>query len=57
MGRTRFTALVPKDPPERKYGPANKYDPDFCWTVRQLRQEGKFPEEWVAELGVTLTTL
>lgn len=57
MGRSRFTALVPKDDPERKYGPANKYDPEFCWTVRQLGQEGKFPEEWVAELGVTLSTL
>lgn len=57
MARSRFTALVPTEQPERKYGPANKYDPEHCWTVRQLGQEGKFPEEWVAELGVTLSTL
>lgn len=38
-------------------GPANKYDPEYCWTVRRLGQEGHLPEEWVAEMGVTLSTL
>lgn len=53
MNRSRFTALVPA----KAYGPANKYDPEYCWTVKTLGQEGKFPEEWVAEIGVTLSTL
>lgn len=56
MNRSRFAALVPKDS-ARTYGPANKYDPEHCWTIRMLAQEGKFPEEWVSELGVTLSTL
>ena len=56
MGKKRFMALVPVDA-ERAYGPANKYDPEYCWTVRELGQEGKFPEEWVSHLGVTLKTL
>ena len=51
--RTRFTALVPT----KELGPANKYDPEYCWTVRKLGQAGKFPEEWVAQIGVTLSTL
>lgn len=55
MPRSRFTALVPVE--DREYGPANKYDPEFCWTVRLMAQEGKFPEEWVSELGVTLKTI
>lgn len=57
MARSRFTALVPVDNPDEKYGPANKYDPEHCWTVRELAQEGMFPEEWVAHIGVTLSTL
>lgn len=56
MARSRFTALVPVPQAKPKYGPANKYDPEYCWTVRRLAQEGKFPEEWVAEIGVTLST-
>lgn len=56
MARSRFQALVPADQ-TRDYGPANKYDEEHCWTVRTMAQEGMFPEEWCAELGVTLPTL
>lgn len=38
-------------------GRALKYDPEFCWTVRLMAQEGKFPESWCARLGVTMQTL
>ncbi len=38
-------------------GRALKYDPEFCWTVRLLAQGGKFPEEWCADLGITMSTL
>lgn len=36
---------------------ALKYDPEFCWTVRQMGQDGQFPEEWCAEIGITMSTL
>lgn len=54
MARSRFTALIPAEEPA---GPASKYDPEFCWSVREFGQRGMFPEEWVAELGVTLPTI
>lgn len=36
---------------------ALKYDPEFCWTVRLMAQEGKFPESWCAKIGITMSTL
>lgn len=56
MGNKRFTALVPADA-GREYKAANKYDPEYCWTVRQLAEGGEFPEEWCAAIGVTMPTL
>lgn len=38
-------------------GRALKYDPEFCWTVRQMGQAGQFPEEWCARIGITMGTL
>ena len=56
MSGKRFAALVPTERPP-KYGPANKYNPTYCQRVKDLAQQGKFPEEWVAELGVVLATI
>lgn len=53
MSRSRFAALVP----DRQYGPANKYDPEYCWKVRQWAEQGMFPEEWCAHIGITMGTL
>lgn len=36
---------------------ALKYDPAFCWAVRDMAQKGMMPEEWCAEIGVTMSTL
>lgn len=36
---------------------AVKYDPEHCWTIRELAQEGLFPESWCARIGVTLKTM
>lgn len=36
---------------------ASKYDPAHGLTIRLLAQEGKFPETWCAQLGVTMQTL
>lgn len=47
--------LIGQKPGEE--GRALKYDPEFCWTVRLMAQEGKFQEEWCAELGITMSTL
>ena len=38
-------------------GRANKYDPAHCDTVRELAQEGKFPETWCATIGISKSTL
>ncbi len=38
-------------------GHALKYRPEHCETVRALAQEGAFPEEWAAALGVTFQTM
>lgn len=46
--------LIGPQPGEQR---ALKYDPEFCWTVRLMGQEGKFPEEWCARLGITMSTL
>lgn len=55
MSRNRFAGMLPV--PTHTPGPANKYDPEYCWTVRKMGQEGQFPEEWCAEIGVTMWTL
>ena len=51
--RANIMDLVPLPGEQR----ALKYDPEFCWTIRGLAQEGRFPEEWCAEIGVTMKTL
>lgn len=56
MPPPRIAALVPQ-PRGPRADNNNKYDPEHCWTVRQLAQEGKFPEEWCAHLGVTYQTI
>lgn len=56
MARTRFSSLT-VIPNTAANGPANKYDPEFCWTVRELAQQGLFVEEWCAAIGVTMSTL
>lgn len=57
MVKKRFAALIPVDDPEKKFGPANKYDPEYCHTVRELAQKGMFVEEWCAHIGMTMSTL
>lgn len=56
MSAPRLAALVPT-PRGPRADNNNKYDPEYCWTVRQLAQEGMFPEEWCAHLGVTYATV
>jgi len=34
-----------------------KYRPEYCQAVRDMAQEGMFPEEWCARIGVTMMTL
>lgn len=41
---------------EQPVGNANKYDPSYCQVIRDLAQQGKFPETWCAEIGVTYQT-
>ena len=38
-------------------GRALKYDPKYCMEIRDMAQDGKFPEEWCAHIGVTITTI
>lgn len=54
--RRHFLALIGQKPGEK--GRRTVYDPDVhCQMVRDLAQEGKFPEAWAATIGVTLNTL
>lgn len=56
MPENRFKALVPKRPPQADN--ALKYDPDVHpQMIRDLGQQGKFPEMWCASIGVTMSTL
>ena len=34
-----------------------KYDPSMCDQIRDMAQQGMFPEEWCGPLGVTLETM
>lgn len=34
-----------------------KYDPAYCNVVRELAQQGKFPETWCAHIGICRATL
>lgn len=57
-GQGKHSAIVPLEPV--KFDPrtaAIKYDPDFGWRIRELAQEGQFPESWCAALGVTMSTM
>lgn len=54
--RTHILALIGQQPGER--GRATKYDPDtHCQLVRDMAQEGEFPEAWAATIGITLNTM
>lgn len=55
MSRTRANIMLIKPQPGEQR--ALKYDPEFCWTIRTLAQDGKFPESWCAEIGVTMSTI
>ncbi|MEM6623908.1 MAG: hypothetical protein AAF674_16900 [Pseudomonadota bacterium] len=51
------TNLIPIDGKGRHHKPNLKYDEDMCWHIREMAQDGKFQEEWCAELGVSMHTL
>ena len=54
--RSQFLALIGQQPGQR--GRATKYDPEVhCQMVRDLAQEGEFPEAWAATIGITLNTM
>lgn len=55
MSRTRANImLIVAKPGEKR---ALQYDPEMCWTVRDLAQQGRFPESWCAGLGISMSTL
>jgi hypothetical protein len=56
MTRTRSN-IVPIGPDGEETSNRLKYDPDFCMQVRVMATEGKFPETWCAEIGVTMQTM
>jgi hypothetical protein len=55
VGRGRH--IIPK--PEKKVDIPRQsdYRQEYCELVCQMAEEGKFPEEWCAELGCTMSTL
>lgn len=36
---------------------ASKYDPAYCDQIRDMAQQGMFPEEWCGHIGVVMRTL
>jgi hypothetical protein len=54
--RTHFLRLIGQ-PPGAK-GRATKYDPDVhCQMVRDMAEEGEFPEAWASAIGVTVAQM
>jgi hypothetical protein len=53
--KSTFMALIGQQAGEP--GRASKYDPEHGKTLRLLAQDGKFPEEWACEIGVSLETI
>lgn len=54
--KASFLALIGQPPGEP--GRALKYDADLhCQMVRDLAQQGDFPESWAAEIGITISTM
>lgn len=54
--KASFLALIGQPPGQR--GRALKYDADLhCQMVRDLAQDGDFPESWAAEIGITISTM
>ena len=56
QGRGRLSSIVPtgRQPGEHHL---LKYRPEFCDQVREMAQDGMFPEEWCAHIGVSMSTL
>lgn len=55
MTRTRANIMLIKPKPGEQR--ALRYDPEYCWVIRDMAQQGKFPESWCAHIGVTMSTL
>ena len=56
MART-YANIIPLGPDGQPTSNRLKYDPAFCEQVREMAQEGMMPEEWAANIGVTMATL
>ncbi len=57
MGEPKSAFLARIGQPIGEKGRANKYDPAHCDTIKLLAQNGKFPETWACEIGVSVETL
>lgn len=55
---TRRADIIPRgdDRDPRAYNRL-KYEPRYCDMIRFMAQEGQFPEEWCANIGVTMVTM
>lgn len=52
--RSNIMRIIGQQPGEP--GRGTKYDPEYCWAIRDMAQAGKLPEEWCAEIGITMAT-
>ena len=55
-GRFSNLVAVEKQPHDPRTA-AVKYDPEYCMMIRDMAQDGLFPESWCARIGVTMRTL
>lgn len=53
----KYSSIVPLDTGHTRGSNRQIYNPEFCQTVRDLAQQGLFPESWCAHIGVTMRTM
>ena len=57
MHNSRKRSNIVPDSPDPRAANASKYRPEYCELVIRMAKDGKFPEQWCIEIGVTLSTL
>lgn len=52
-----YSSIVPLDDGHTRGSNRQIYKPEFCQTVRDLAQQGLFPQSWCPHIGVAMRTM
>jgi hypothetical protein len=55
QSNTALLRIIGQQPGEE--GRANKYEPGHCQLIRDMAQDGQFPENWCARIGIHMETM